>query len=380
MFYRAIGVVSLVGALIFLPLSGSRAQNPTPPSQPMTGPGGKQAAHAAVIKNRYEQGAKEYWIFEPDSPKPATAPLIIFLHGWGGTNPLYYGAWLDHLVKRGNIVVYPRYQANLLTARSDFFPNTIDAIKNAIARLQSEPGHVRPDLNKFAVVGHSLGGLLAASVTALASDSGLPRVRAVMSVEPAMTREPANIPLADLSLIPRDTLLLAVAGDRDTLARDNDAKRIYYESTRVPAGNKDFVMLVSDDHARPGLNASHRAPTSIDKSFDNGDGSLLERTNRSDAGPLRQRLNERMQEADQSRGGIAGNAPQSQTTSSGSREYPIVDAMDYYGVWKLFDGLCDAAFYGKNREFALGNTPQQRFMGVWSDGVKVKELIVTDKP
>ena len=40
----------------------------------------------------------------------------------------------------------------------------------------------------------------------------------------------------------------------------------------------------------------------------------------------------------------------------------------------------DAAFYNKNREYALGNTPQQRFMGVWSDGVPVKELKVISKP
>jgi len=46
----------------------------------------------------------------------------------------------------------------------------------------------------------------------------------------------------------------------------------------------------------------------------------------------------------------------------------------------LFDGLSDAAFFGKNREYALGNTAQQRFMGKWSDGVPVKELVVTDKP
>ena len=62
-----------------------------------------------------------------------------------------------------------------------------------------------------------------------------------------------------------------------------------------------------------------------------------------------------------------------------SREH-LVNALDFYGTWKLFDGLCDAAFYGKNREYALGNTPQQRNMGQWSDGVKVKELAVTDQP
>jgi hypothetical protein len=56
----------------------------------------------------------------------------------------------------------------------------------------------------------------------------------------------------------------------------------------------------------------------------------------------------------------------------------LTNAQDYYGTWKLFDGLYDAAFYGKNREYALGNTTQQRFMGFWSDGTKIKQLNVTD--
>jgi hypothetical protein len=58
----------------------------------------------------------------------------------------------------------------------------------------------------------------------------------------------------------------------------------------------------------------------------------------------------------------------------------LVNALDYYGLWKLFDALCDAAFYSRSREYALGNTTKQRFMGRWSDGVPVKELIVTNKP
>src|SRR5688572_7616869 len=106
-------------------------QLPAPPPQPATGPGGKQKPHAAVIKNRYGQGGKEYWIYEPDRPKPKTAPVVIFLHGWSSTNPLYYGAWIDHIVKRGNIVVFPRYQSNILTSRADFIPNTLEAVKAA---------------------------------------------------------------------------------------------------------------------------------------------------------------------------------------------------------------------------------------------------------
>ena len=120
-------------ALILFSLYIVSSQSATPPSQPQTGPGGKQYVHASVTKNRYGKGGQEYWIFEPDSPKPRTAPVIVFLHGWGGMNPLYYGAWVDHLVKRGNIVIYPRYQANLLTSINDFTPNTISAVKDAVA-------------------------------------------------------------------------------------------------------------------------------------------------------------------------------------------------------------------------------------------------------
>jgi len=355
MFRRIFVPVVLSLTLTFLSLTAS-AQSVTPPSQPLNGPGGKQYLHTGVTKNRYGKGGEEYWIFEPASPTPRNAPVIIFLHGWGGMNPLYYGAWLDHLVKRGNIVVYPRYQANLLTAIRDFTPNTLAAVKDAVDRLKTERGHVTPDFSKFATVGHSLGGLLAANIAALASESNLPRVRAVMSVEPGITESPINVPLADLKKIPADTLLLAVAGDQDTLVRDTDAKRIYYESTRVSAHNKDYITLVTDTHGQPALQASHRAPTAMDKNYDSGEGV----------------------------GGAPPGTPDPIGDTRTSRrvrpETMMVNAMDFYGTWKLFDGLIDAAFLGRNREYALGNTRQQRFMGVWSDGVPVKELKVTDKP
>jgi acetyl esterase/lipase len=362
--------VALFVSLALFSLTILSSQSPTPPGQPASGPGGKQYVHTSVTKNRYGKGGQEYWIFEPDTPKPASAPVIVFLHGWGGMNPMYYGAWIDHLVKRGNIVVYPRYQASLLTPIQEFTPNTLHAIKSALEKLQTEAGHVKADLNKFAAVGHSVGGLLAASLAALAKESGLPQVRAVMSVEPGITEAPINIPLADLEKIPAETLLLAVAGDRDTLVRDVDAKRVYYESTGVPAANKDYVTLVTDEHGTPGLQASHRAPTAHSKDYDNGEGV--------GGGPAESAASSGG--ADRSGGLPTRRIDGPQTGRRDRLETMMVNALDFYGTWKLFDGLCDAAFNGKNREYALGNTPQQRFMGVWSDGVPVKELKVTDKP
>jgi hypothetical protein len=135
----------------------------------------------------------------------------------------------------------------------------------------------------------------------------------------------------------------------------------------VPAANKDYVTLVSDSHGLPGLQASHRAPTAFDMAYDSGEGigggpaEIVSGSDRAGGLPTRRIDGRRSERRDR-------------------LETMMVNALDFYGTWKLFDGLCDAAFYGKNREYALGNTPQQRFMGVWSDGVPVKELKVTDKP
>jgi acetyl esterase/lipase len=322
-----------------------------------------------VIKNRYEAGGDEYWIYEPDSPKPPSAPVIVFLHGWSATNPAIYGGWIDHLVKRGNIVIFPRYQADTRTPLADFTPNALHAIQNALHRLSTEPGHVHPDLSRFAVVGHSVGGLLAANVGALASENGLPTVRAVMSVEPGRTwnpLRPANILLADLSRIPAHTLLLAVAGDRDMIVRDIDAKRIFKESSNVSKKDKDLVYLVSDNHGQPPLLANHISPTSLDPTYTDGEQAFAHFLPQNpSSGETRRRLWNR-----QTQGG----------ETTGQMPHPLADALDYFGVWKLFDGLTDAAFYGKNREYALGNTRQQRYMGTWSDGAPVKELIVTNTP
>jgi acetyl esterase/lipase len=311
---------------------GAAARPPRPPAQPTLGPGGSQAPHAATVRRSYGEGELQVWIFEPAAPSPAAAPVVVFLHGWGALVPTPYLAWIEHLARRGNVVVYPRYQESLSTPLASLTPNAESAVRAALRRLRRDPGHVRPAPDLFALAGHSAGGLLAANLAARAPANGLPPPRAVMSVEPGRSWGPPwrTIPLADLSRIPAGTLLLAVAGEDDRAARDVDARRIVREATAVAAADKNLVTLVSDRHGSPPLLADHLAPTAL-------------------AGP-----------------------------GSGGRR--AADALDYFGIWKLLDGLLDAAFFGRNREYALGDTPQQRFMGRWSDGVPVKPLRITATP
>src|SRR5512137_414974 len=87
-----------------------------PPAQPKSGPGGADYPHQAVISKFYGKGGTAYWLFEPSSPAPTSAPLIVFNHGWILMEPRHYDAWIEHLVKRGNIVVLPRYQDSMFTS------------------------------------------------------------------------------------------------------------------------------------------------------------------------------------------------------------------------------------------------------------------------
>ena len=108
---------------------------PTPPVQPAHGPGGADYAHARVIAHEMKSGAQGWWLFVPSSPRPASAPIVVFCHGWGALDPEGYRAWIDHIVRRGNIVIWPNYQASLLTPGGDFLPNAIAGIRAALADL-----------------------------------------------------------------------------------------------------------------------------------------------------------------------------------------------------------------------------------------------------
>jgi len=341
---------------------------PKPPEQPPSGPGGKDFTHAEVIAKLHGSGPQGYWLFEPAKPAPEQAPLIVFNHGWSAMDPRAYKAWIDHLVKRGSIVVYPLYQDSLRTPLKDFTPNAIAAVHDAIHILQSEPGHVKPQLDRFALVGHSMGGPISANMAALWKTEGLPFPKALLCAEPGKTwgkYSATSFVLADLSQIPAETLLLTLTGDQDRIVRDIDAKRIFKESTQVPLTNKSYVTLISDDHGQPALKATHMAPVAWAQMPE-----VEEQVNSKAVGSLREMLRERIKER---------RAAEEDMPDFADIEHSV-DGLDFYGTWKLFDGLTDAAFYGRNRNYALGHTAEQRFMGVWSDGVPVKELEVTDHP
>lgn len=308
------------------------ADRPAPPEQPATGPGGAERAYPAVRSEAYGKRPTGYVLFEPvdassDVPDEPL-PLVIFLHGFMAVDPVFYGAWIEHITRDGAIVIFPYYQTiNPLTLRpTEYLDNANTAVADALAELQ-QPGHATVDLSRVAVTGHSAGGVLAVNYAATAAANGLPVPTVIMPVDPGGCQgctsgmgSSFGMPLEDLSALEPDTLAIVIAGDADDIVGTEPARHIWESMTSLDAGNRDYVLIQSDDHGRPELRANHLMPLTA----------------------------------------IVGTT----------------NALDWYGPWKLFDGLLACAFDDVGCDQALGGTEFQTFMGAWSDGTPVNPALV----
>jgi len=334
--------------VLAIPISGCLHLSRTSavaPQQPEIGPGGADYLHATVAKSQHGHGGDRYWLFKPAEPTPGITPLLVLLHGWAELNPQPYGAWIEHLVRRGNIVIFPVYQDNMLTSPNQFTAHAANAIRDAISVLQREDS-VTPDLDRFGLVGHSVGGIIAANLAARAVNENIPPVRVVMCANPGIS---AIVPFADLGGMPAETLLLTIAGDEDRIVGKTDAQNIYNRTTQVPCEKKAFLLLRSDYHGKPTLNADHAAPMARDNSYDSG-----------------------VMEAD-----ATGRKPPLLTLHLPWHDKP--NSLDYYGYWRLFDALCEVGFKGDCLDHVLDGRPIQAGlldMGTWDDGVAVTKILV----
>ncbi|MCA8936307.1 MAG: alpha/beta fold hydrolase [Planctomycetes bacterium] len=310
------------------------AQNPEAeaPTKPEKGPGSETYAHKSVEVYEALEGGEHYWMYTPAEPKLEKAPVIVFVHGYGALKPESYDAWLEHLCRRGNIVIYPQYQAHGLEPPASYAPNCATSILDAFAYLEdedAEEARVQPIKEKFAIAGHSAGGVTTANLAADWETLKLPKPVAAMPVQPgrgfSYTNEAQKnglIPLSDYANIPEDCLLLPIFSDADTTVGAWCARKFFADSTKVKPENKNLVEVRSSAYAKTPIVAGHRTPA----------------------------------------------APTTATD--------MIDVFDYYAYWKLLDGLTDAAFHGKNRNYALGDTPEQKFMGKYSDGRPFEEMNV----
>ena len=79
-------------------------------------PSGPSIPTAAGIARPYGVGARQVWVLTPK--RGVVKSVVVYIHGWGANLPFYWHLeWLDHLLARGNAVIFPNYQEGSIDDR-----------------------------------------------------------------------------------------------------------------------------------------------------------------------------------------------------------------------------------------------------------------------
>lgn len=238
-------------------------------SLPVNGQLDMPYAHDSVRMTDLAKKPYGAWLFEPASPQPDTAPVIVFLHGYGGYNPMIYGAWITHLVRQGNTVIFPRYQRNILFPRPPkFVKNATRGIRMAWDTLQQD-GRVHPlrDDGPVLYVGHSYGGVISANIALTHEKWGVARPEAVVLLAPGSGPLKGGV-LDDYGDMPTDISLNIIIHENDWVVGDVLGRRIFAESTQVL--EKRLLDHREIPCGQDTLSAHHNEAYGIDLQFDTG--------------------------------------------------------------------------------------------------------------
>lgn len=307
----------------------------TQPPQPDSGPGGSAYAHGDWRVGSGGSGDDAWYVFEPVDPAPRSAPVTVVMHGYfeyAGYEQFH--EFIRHTVRTGSIVIYPRWQTGVAEpcpGPADIEPcitSAVNGIRGALDHLEADPDRVQPDLDQVGYFGFSFGGILTANLANRYEELDLPTPRVVFLDDPHDGGVTGNDePALDDSLagIPSSALVVCHSSAEGVISEpdmaDAGCNALFPRLDDIPAENKALVLTHPDRHGEPALAAGHGVCTA--------------------------------------RPGEA-------------------DAYDWGFCWRVWDALRSAAEDGTDREYALGDTAEQRANGAWSDGVAVATLVVQD--
>ncbi len=328
---RNITIVCFLLALSFVCASCIK-----PPEQPSSGPGGSDYLYSSYTRIPYPStNAGNSYIYQPaGGALPSSLPVIAYLHGYEADNGLSANeALVVHIVKKGYIVIYCNYEI-LGVLPSNFESNAAKNINDGLNHIKADSTCIQPATNpdgtlKFGLIGWSVGGVTAINIAAANYPADyVPQPQFVMAIE---ANNGGDIfgeevtPMNDANNIPSDTNILMIMAEEDAKLNTtwNTSSRYWSQITQIPESRRQWIGLYSDYNGTP----------------DSNDLKAVHRW-------------------------VAGG---------GSRDK--INALDYYGSYKWCVAIANDTFYGTDRRYWYGNTPEQTFMGNWSDGSAVNPAI-----
>lgn len=264
------------------------------------------------------QISDDYWVFQPAECNTtiSSAPLVVMLHGWGSTDISTMETWVHHAVMQGNIVIFPLYMERPLEG-----------------------------------IGGG-GWYVFVNRTADAIKNGITWLQSNRTnVQPDLNK----FAIAGGSMGAYVTINLAAAWNEKGLPKPGVIVPVH------PPG----------EHLLENLNQNNITSDILINCFVGEEDSIAGRAGCDAFWNVTNHVARRdyVFECSDYHGEPAIVA-----------EHKPSEVIEWYGEWKSFDGLMGCAFYNRDCDKWVGNTPEHRYMGEWSDGVSVKELGISNVP
>jgi len=215
------------------------------------GGGGHSYPARATVEGPIVDGsdpARGVWLFQP-AGKPKR--MVIFFHGQGGpeeATPVNHRPWIDHMVKQGAVVIYPRYEQDYAAG---VLGPAIAGVKTANERLG------QPDLPVLAI-GYSRGGALAVEYAAASAGKHVPVPDIIESINTVSFGEQTHP--TDLRPLRPKTVLALIVSDQDSLgAQGARGLLVRLRKGGFPGGQIELNFA----HSHGSFTADHLAPLEL---------------------------------------------------------------------------------------------------------------------
>lgn len=295
-----------------------------------------------IVVDTVGTGETRAYVFRPAARELSSLPLVLFLHGWQGTNPKNFGGLIDLLVRSGSVVIYPVYQAEgNKTSPQKITANAALGVRAALDKLnQSDPQLV--DQEKTLYWGFSMGASIASNFAVRHAELGVPAPRALVLVAPGDAyhvvhgAEAAPI-VARLESLPATLPVFLVSGAADTSIGVPTARAWAARLCHLPRSHRTLLLLPSHADGGRQISSAHGSPGAPDSRFDFPDATA----------PVPARI-----------------AGRDGFEASGS-----LNVLDFYGYWRITMAMFDYVAGGPypTALFTPGS-PENRFLGVWPSG------------
>ncbi len=265
---------------------------------------------------------------------------------WQEWNPACYGKWIDHLVRQGYLIIFPRYQKDINPLSVGTYTDSAAygiPKKHWILWPRIHMIITQPDLNRVVFVGHSFGGVETANLAHNYQLYNLPKPKGIFMACPG-TNALVTGQLSTYQYMDSSIKILTIVEQNDAVVDSSFSLTIFNGTPLVPTSHKNFIRAFGDSTGTPTLNAAHGESYSPDTSYSDGQfGSLID-------------LN---------------TIPMCLANNK-------TDATDEYVYWKLCDAFIDCAINGRGLRICLcGDTREQKIQrGVWSNGTPVRHMYV----